>query len=100
MPDIDHAERLDLDVAGTHALRAEDTRQGVIDLANEPDASVGSRQMPELSQERLVALAQLGALEQVGDVVAFRFLDIEADMVDALGNVEGQHLLRHLQTGA
>ena len=97
--DVQHGQRLGLDVAHRHAFGAEHPWQGEVDLAQEADAAALAGAVPESSQEGGIPPAQLGPVEQARHVVALGLLDIEADLVDALGKIELEQLFRLVEAG-
>ena len=80
--------RGDLPVVDLGFLGAQNARQHPVDLANEGEPVALPRAAPKPLEERVEALPQVACREQAGGVVAFRFLDVEADLIDRLAEVE------------
>ena len=91
--DIHHAERFDLVVADRRIRRAEDRRDQAVDLAQIGHPPGAASQLPEAPQEGPIAGDLVARSGQAGDVLALGLLDVEADMFDALGGKEFEHLV-------
>src|SRR5690242_2781639 len=88
-------ERLDQVVMERGLLRSKHLPQRMLDLADEYDlAGRGSGEPPELAEKAVIRSLGIGSTNGLGDVVAFRFLHIEANVIDALGDIEIEQLAR------
>src|SRR5580698_9961670 len=96
--DVQHTERFGLDIAHLIVAGPEDARQHAVDFANEADAAALAREVPEFLQEGFEMLARTCAREQSRDVLAFRFLYVETDVLDLLAEVELEHLGGGIET--
>src|SRR5262249_30060410 len=81
---------VDAGIAGT-----EDVALRVVDLEKKADL-VGPprRKAPELAEELVIGVIDAHLGKTLRTVVALALLDIEADVVDALGDIEIEHFLR------
>src|SRR6202011_4131552 len=81
-------KRLNQLIAKRCILWPDDLLQCVLDLTDESDLARSSgRQPPELTQKAVVRGFDTAIGEGLGDVVALRLFDIEADPLDALFDV-------------
>src|SRR5437667_3528576 len=92
-------EGLDQVVLEHGLLRPKHLPQRMLDLADEYDlARRGSGEPPELAEEAVIRSLGIGAAKGLGDVVAFRFLHIEANVIDALRDIEIEQLAWSVHT--
>jgi len=70
--DIQHGQRLGLDVARRQAVGTEHARQREVDFAQELHPAARPRAVPEVTQEGAIACPQLGPPNSLGDVNRLR----------------------------
>ena len=76
------------------SCRTQDVALRVVDLADEADpAGMRRREPPELAEEIVIGGLNARLGEALRAMLALALLDIEADVVDPLGDVEVEHLL-------
>src|SRR5262249_41427810 len=86
--DIQHAEGRDLFIADCELLRAQDTGQHLVDLSNEDHLVSPTRLTPKSFEKIGEPSPKIHFSKELGLVIPFRLLHVEADVVDALHNVE------------